>query len=345
MRSRNNLSASMWLSAFAFMFASLIASLFTTPTMGQSLIAGDLAGQVIDPSKALVVDADVNVVNKETGATAQGKTNTEGYFHFSLLKPGNYEVTVSKTGFAKVTQNAVVEVGKTTTITISLEISSTTATIEVTTTPELVSTDTAPSTTFSQKEVELLPSPGGDITNIAFTSPGVIVAVNQSGMNGYGNFTVNGLPATSNLYTTNGENNMDPYFNINNSGATNLTLGSNEVQEATVVTNPYSGQYGQLSGAQVSYITKSGTNDFHGNAQYWWNGRYLNANDFFNKWTTPAGEPNPAPFGNANQWATSIGGPIIKTRPSSSPITKDCASFCPVPQRSTFLRKPSPPRS
>ena len=314
MRSRNSLYAITRCSCFAAIFALLLVSLFTAQTRGQSLIAGDLAGQVVDPSKALVVDADVVLANKETGATGQGKTNAEGYFHFSLLKPGNYEITVTRSGFAKLTQNAVVEVGKTTTVTITLEISSTTATIEVTTTPELVSTDTAVSTTFSQKEVELLPSPGGDITNIAFTSPGVIVAVNQSGMNGYGNFTVNGLPATSNLYTTNGENNMDPYFNINNSGATNLTLGSNEVQEATVVTNPYSGQYGQLSGAQVTYITKSGTNDFHGNAQYWWNGRYLNANDFFNKWTTPAGVANPAPFGNANQWATSIGGPIIKNK-------------------------------
>jgi hypothetical protein len=107
-------------------------------------------------------------------------------------------------------------------------------------------------------------------------------------------------------------------------------LGSNEVQEATVVTNPYSGQYGQLSGAQVTYITKSGTNDFHGNAQYWWNGRYLNANDFFNKWTTPAGVANPAPFGNANRWATSIGGPIIKNKTFSLPITKACALFCPA---------------
>jgi len=226
-RSRNSLYAITRCSCFAAIFALLLVSLFTAQTRGQSLIAGDLAGQVVDPSKALVVDADVVLANKETGATGQGKTNAEGYFHFSLLKPGNYEITVTRSGFAKVTQNAVVEVGKTTTVTITLEISSTTATIEVTTTPELVSTDTAVSTTFSQKEVELLPSPGGDITNIAFTSPGVIVAVNQSGMNGYGNFTVNGLPATSNLYTTNGENNMDPYFNINNSGATNLTLGSN----------------------------------------------------------------------------------------------------------------------
>src|SRR5215467_4992433 len=133
----------MWLSCFAFMFALFFASLVSTPTMGQSLIAGDLAGQVVDPSKALVIDADITLVNKETGATGQGKTNTEGYFHFSLLKPGNYEITVTKSGFVKVNQNAVVEVGKTTTVAISIEISSTTATIEVTTTPDLVSTDTA----------------------------------------------------------------------------------------------------------------------------------------------------------------------------------------------------------
>ena len=83
-------------------------------------------------------------------------------------------------------------------------------------------------------EVELLPNAGGDITNIAFGAPGVVV----NGTGGYGNFTVNGLPATSNLFTLNGENDMDPYFNINNSGATNLTLGSNEIQEATVIANP-----------------------------------------------------------------------------------------------------------
>jgi hypothetical protein len=124
---------------------------------------------------------------------------------------------------------------------------------------------------------------------------------------GYGNFTVNGLPGTSNLYTVNGENDMDPYFNINNSGATNLTLGSNEVQESTIVTNPYSGEYGQLSGAQVNYVTKSGTNSFHGNAQYFWNGRLMNANDFISN-----ASDTPRPFSNANQWAASFGGPVWK---------------------------------
>jgi hypothetical protein len=117
------------------------------------------------------------------------------------------------------------------------------------------------------------------------------------------------MPATSNLFTVNGENDMDPYFNINNSGASNLTLGQNEIGEATVITNPYGGQYGQLAGAQVTYVTKSGTNSFHGNAAYWWNGRYLNANDWMSN-----NSGSPRPFSNANQWATSFGGPIVKNK-------------------------------
>ena len=134
-------------------------------------------------------------------------------------------------------------------------------------------------------------------------------------MGGYGNFTVNGLPATSNLFTINGENDMDPYFNINNSGASNLTLGQNEIAEATVIANPIGGQYGQLAGAQVTYVTKSGTNQYHGNAMYWWNGRVLNGNNWINKESQLfSGEPNQPGFANANQWATSFGGPIVKNK-------------------------------
>ena len=170
-----------------------------------------------------------------------------------------------------------------------------------------------------------LPNPGGDITNIAFTAPGVVGSTRQTG---YGNFTANGLPGTSNLFTVNGENDMDPYFNINNTGATNLTLGSNEVQEATVMTNPYSAQYGQFMGAQVSYITKSGTNEFHGNAQYWWNGRYLNANNWFNKWQTPEGRRTGSvrqcqPVGHVLSADQSS-----RTRCSFSLTLKECVSYC-----------------
>jgi len=292
----------------------LIGLALPNSATSQSLTTGDIKGQVTDPSKAVVAEATVSLKSLDTGAAQETKTNGEGYFSFSLLKPGAYEITVAKAGFANMVRRVDVALGASAAANFQLEITSQGVTVEVTTAIQIINQDAAPATSFSAKEVQLLPTPGGDISNIAFTSPGVLVATNQSGNSGYGNFTANGLPATSNLYTTNGENNMDPYFNINNSGATNLTLGANEVQEATVTTNPYSGQYGQLSGAQVSYVTKSGTNQFHGNAQYWWNGRYMNANDFFNKWTVPAGEPNPAPFSNANQWATSVGGPIVKDK-------------------------------
>src|SRR5207248_8121745 len=140
---------------------------------------------------------------------------------------------------------------------------------------------------------------------IVQTAPGAVM--NTQG--GYGNSALYGIPGTSNLFTVNGQNENDPFLNLNNSGATNLLLGQNDVQEATVVNNGYSGQYGQLAGANVNYVSKGGSDNFHGNASYWWNGRVMNANDFFNK---RAGLPRP--FDNVNQWAASVGGPIRKDK-------------------------------
>ncbi len=161
------------------------------------------------------------------------------------------------------------------------------------------------STNFNQNMITNQPNGGNDITYVAQTAPGVTMSVGG----GYGNFSAYGLPATSNLFTVNGENDMDPYLNLNNSGATNLTLGRNDLQEATVISNAYSGQYGQQAGAQVNYVTKSGTNQYHGNAMYWWTGRAMDANDWFNNLYQ-----TPRPFANNNQWAASFGGPIKKDK-------------------------------
>src|SRR4029077_8815567 len=122
-----------------------------------------------------------------------------------------------------------------------------------------------------------------------------------------GNFSANGLGGTANLFTVNGADYNDPSNNLANSGASNMTLGTNELQEATVVLNGYTGEYGRAAGANLNYSTKSGTNQFHGNAVWYWNGTKLNANDGFN-----TGEPK----GHAvsNQWAGSIGGPVIKNK-------------------------------
>lgn len=291
-------------------FPVLIALLLTlcvatAPVFGQSLTTGSISGTVFDPSHAIVPNATVNLRSLDTGLAATATTNSTGGYSFNLLKPGRYQVSVKQGGFAEVQQTLEVQVGNITKVDVDLVVAKGTETVEVSGTAPLINTETSINTAFTAQEVAQLPSAGGDITNIADTSPGVVI--NSTG--GYGNFTVNGMPATSNLFTINGENDMDPYFNINNSGATNLTLGQNEIAEATVITNPYGGQYGQLAGAQVTYVTKAGSNQFHGNAQYWWNGRYVNANDWMNN---NIGAPRP--FSNANQWATSVGGPIIKNK-------------------------------
>ncbi len=286
----------------------LVVGLMAPAAFAQSLISGDIAGTVTDPSHAVVANATVELKSLDTGSAQTTKTNGTGYYKFSLLKPGKYQVTVKETGFSTMEVPVTVSVGTTATTDISLNMSASAVTVEVTSAAPVVNTTSASiATPYSQQEVALLPSPGGDITNIAQTSPGA--QMNNTG--GYGNFTMNGLPATSNLFTVNGENDMDPYFNINNSGATNLTIGSNEIEEATVIANAYSGEYGQLSGAQVTYVTKSGTNKFHGNAQYWWNGANMNSNNWMNLNSDPA---TPRPFSNANQWAGSVGGPIIKNK-------------------------------
>ena len=278
---------------------------FCNRASAQSLISGDIAGVVLDPSGAVVPKATVTLKSLDNGDTHTATTDQSGSYRFSLLKPGRYTVTASAPGFQTVERQVDAAVGRLVAADLTLAVGQSAQTVEVVEAQPVLNAEASINTTYSPREVELLPSAGSDITSIAFTAPGVVVSVN----NDYGNFSANGLPATSNLFTINGESYMDPYFNINNSGASNLSLGMNETQEASITTNAYGAQYGTFSGAQVTYVTMSGTNEFHGNAIYWWNGRTLNANDWFNNFYG-----DPRPFSNANQWAARLGGPIIRNK-------------------------------
>ncbi len=285
--------------AFAFATSALFA---------QSIISGDISGVVTDPSGAAVPNATVTLNNKATGETRTTSTSATGAYRFALLRPGNYEVNVKQSGFAPAAQNMVVAVGQVTSSTIQLKVGQETQTVEVTTATPLLQTENANiATTYTPTQIELTPNPGGDLTNYALTAPGVVLSTGA----GYGNFTTNGMPGTSNLFTVNGNDTNDPYNNLNNSGSSNNMLGQNEVQEVAVVNNGYTGQYGRAAGANLNFTTKSGGNSFHGNAIWDWNGRYLNANDWFNNNSVPI---TPRPFANSNQWGGSFGGPIIKNK-------------------------------
>ncbi len=284
----------------------LVASFVTLQAMGQSVVTGDAVGTVTDPTGAVVSGATVTLTSSDTAATQSVVTGTNGFYRFTLLKPGQYSLTVKQTGFKSSSETILVSVGQITTSNVKLELGASSQVVEVTGAPPLIETENANlATSYSTNQIQQLPIPGGDTTAYAFSAPGV--TMNNAA--GYGNFSSFGLPSTSNLFTTNGHDNMYVYLNVNNSGASNLALGSNELDQISVVQNGYTAQYGRQAGLQMNATTKSGTNSFHGNASYWWNGRSLNANDWFSN-----NAHTPRPFANSNQWAASLAGPIVKNK-------------------------------
>src|ERR1700722_19434746 len=289
---------------------SFIALLLLLPAVAsaQSVVTGGLTGIVTDPTGSVIVGATVSLKNQSTTEILTETTNSTGAYQFTLLKPGIYVVSVSQTGFKQATATVEVLLGQTALASVKLEVGASSETITVTEQGALLQTEDANiSSNFDTNQINNVPNPGGDITYVAQTAPGI--TMNSSTGGGYGNFSAFGLPGTSNLFVINGNDYNDAFLNLNNSGSSNLLLGGNELQEVAVVSNGYTGQYGRQAGAQVDYSTKAGGNAFHGNAVYDWTGRALTANDPLNK---AAG--NPRPFENNNQWAASFGGPILKDK-------------------------------
>jgi hypothetical protein len=289
---------------------SFVALLFLLPTLvsAQSVVTGGLTGIVTDPSGSVIVGATVNLKNQSTSEVLSATTGATGAYQFTLLKPGMYVVSVSQTGFKQASETVEVLLGQTAVASVKLDVGASTETVTVTEQGALLQTEDANiSSNFDTNQIQNVPNPGGDITYVAQTAPGI--TMNSSTAGGYGNFSAFGLPGTSNLFTVNGNDYNDAFLNLNNSGSSNLLLGGNELQEVAVVSNGYTGQYGRQAGAQIDYSTKSGTNAFHGDAVYNWTGRALTANDPLNK-----AFGGTRPFENNNQWAASLGGPIKKDK-------------------------------
>jgi hypothetical protein len=274
----------------------------------QTSVTGGISGTILDPTGASVSGAALTLTSNTTADTYSTVSSSTGGYVFSLLKPGDYTLTVKKDGFKTVTQKITILLGQNSTVNFPMELGDTSNTIEVTAAGNLLQTENANIvTTFDTRTVQNIPNPGNDLTYVAQTAPGV--AMNTSSTPGYGNFSAFGLPGTSNLFTVNGNDYNDPFLNLNNSGASNLLLGSNDVQEVAVVSNGYTGQYGRMAGAQIDYSSRSGTNSFHGSANYYYTGSDLNAEDYFLK-----ASDQPKPLQNNNQWAADFGGPIKKDK-------------------------------
>ena len=289
--------------------ALLCLLLVGSANWAQTIVTGGLSGTVSDPSGAAIASATLTLKSAATGESFSTSSSPTGEYQFSLLKPGDYTLTISKDAFNTTTRKINVQLGQNAMVNIRLEVGTSSTIVEVTgeQTPLLQTENANISTTIDTRTVENIPNPGNDVTYVAQTAPGI--SMNTSSGNGYGNFSAFGLPGTSNLFTINGNDYNDPFLNLNNSGASNLLLGTNDVQEVAVVSNGYTGQYGRQAGAQVDVTSKSGTNAFHGSANYYYTGSALNAEDYFLKASS-----QPKPFQNNNQWAADLGGPIKKDK-------------------------------
>ncbi|HLM81425.1 MAG TPA: carboxypeptidase-like regulatory domain-containing protein [Terriglobales bacterium] len=302
---------------FAFLMLT-VACLLPVKALPQGETTSAIVGQVRDTTNAVVPGATVTIANPETGLRRTAKTDDAGRFNFPQLKPDTYSVTVEARGFDPGQNDKVVSgLGQKQTVDFTLKVARSSETVEVSSEAPLINPENAnTSTTLNAPALEDLPNPGGDLTYPLQFAPGALINTAGSsndfvgGTNGYGNVEFNGLPALSNGYIVDGLETNDPLTNLNSGLSTNLVLGLNSIAEVTVNTLSYSVDQGRYGASQVDYVTKSGTNRFHGNLYELWNGSLLNAADYF----TNATSGNHKPRSTVNHFGGSVGGPIAHDR-------------------------------
>ena len=298
---------------FAFLVLT-VACLLPVRALAQGETTSGIVGEVTDTTNAVVPGATVTITNHETGLKRNAQTDGAGRFNFPQLKPGTYSVAVEARGFDPgQNDNVVSGLGQKQTVDFALKVARSNEEVEVNSEAPLINLENAnTSTTLSAPALEDLPNPGGDLTYPLQFAPGALINTAGSsndfvgGSNGYGNVEFNGLPALSNGYIVDGLETNDPLTNLNSGLSTNLVLGLNSISEVTVNTLSYSVDQGRYGASQVDYVTKSGTNQFHGNLYELWNGSLLNAADYF----TNATPGNHKPGATVNHFGGSVGGPI-----------------------------------
>jgi len=281
---------------------------------GQGETTSAILGTVIDPSGAALPGALVGIVDSDTGQKRAVRTDDAGRFNFPQLKPGTYAVKVEAEGFESQNHASVnAGLGQKQTINFTLRVAAQKGAVTVSGDAPLVNPENPNTTaTLNTRALENLPNPGGDLTYPLQFAPGALMNTAGSGndfvggTNGYGNVQFNGLPALSNGYIVDGLETNDPLTNLNSGLSTNLVLGLNSIAEVTVNTLSYAVDQGRYGASQVNYVTKSGTNRFHGNLYELWNGSRLNAADFFTNSTPGSHKPR----STVNHFGGSFGGPI-----------------------------------
>jgi hypothetical protein len=291
-----------WL-AFLTTFTVLASS-----ALGQST-GGRILGRVADPSGAVLANVNVRITNQATGVARETKTNGSGDYTFVEVVPGNYTAEFGQKGFKRNVQtNVTVEVNQVVNLNSTLQVGATAETVEVTSEAPLVdTTSTQLGAVVNDRSVAQLPLNQRDTYQFLQLQPGVVspFAAGTGGNIVYGSdqtgaVSVNGGRGRSNNFSVNGGDANDQFVNL-----PAVQPNPDSIQEFRVLTNTFDAEYGRNSGSVVNVVTKSGTNQLHGDVYEFFRNTHLNARNFF--------ESTRPPF-HQNQAGGTLGGPIQKDR-------------------------------
>ena len=266
---------------------------------------GSIAGMVKDPTGAVISSAKLTLVNIATNAKVEATSDGNGAFQFLQLAPAVYSLTVEATGFKKsVMPGVVVEVDQITHLDAKLEIGSVNDVIEVAggAIPLLEADRSTVSNVVESQVISNMPLNARQYLDLALLTPGVLPS--SAGTQG-GGFNVSGARSQSNVFLLDGVSNIDTQIN---SALGNFRI-TDAVQEFAVQTSVATAEFGRGTGGQVSIVTKSGSNQFHGTAFEYLRNSVLDAADFFTN--KNHGTKNPL---HRNQYGATLGGPIYRDK-------------------------------
>jgi len=290
---------------FYFFLLIFLAAFVLGGVAGAQTETATLQGTVTDPQGAVIPQAQVTITNSATGASRTATTNSSGDFAAVGLNPGTYSLRVEHEGFKSAHLSGIVlSVGGRESIAIHLMVGTATETVTVSgDTIPLLTTSADVSTVISQQEVANMPLNGRSFQDLMLMVPGVTTASPQTGEpvnhNGVSLLQVNGDSGYSNAFFVDGvsanfgADNNGGFVGISGAGGlpaatilgtTQALVPVDDLQEFRVETNSYAAEYGGYSGGQFVFVTRSGTNQWHGSASEYYRDTIFDANDYFNNY-------------------------------------------------------------
>lgn len=321
------IATTLWRSVSSFLsvlwFVSQLALVFgPIPAAAQNVATGTVQGQVTDPSGAAIPGATVTLIDPSTNTPLTQTTNADGRYTFPNVNPGHYNLEVSKQGFATARlTNQAVEVGLSLTLNVTLQVGTTSTTVEVQAQAgaELQTMNATVGSDITGASIQMMPNLGRDANAFVTLQPGVTptgevagLPMDTSSFQLDGGVNTNDMDGSQSIYT--------PSSGYIGPGATGgipsgvMPTPAESIEEFKVATSNQTADFNQAGGAQVQMVTKRGTNTWHGSAYEYFLSSYFGANFWANNHTPDPQKGlayTPLPPSHQNRFGASLGGPLF----------------------------------